>query len=130
MDLRRIQDGHRWHKETYMKRITTEEYQNFTLSTWIGSDSEIASELRVVCGVAEEAGEIAGKVKKWHRGDYGDNVDAFRADIQAEMGDALWYIAMLHNIYDMTMEETMVQNVEKLVDRQSRNKIQGSGDDR
>ncbi len=113
-----------------MKRITTEEYQNFTLSTWIGSDSEIASELRVVCGLAEEAGEVAGKVKKWHRGDYGDDVGAFRADIQAELGDLLWYTAMLHNIYDMTLEETMIGNVEKLVDRQSRKVIKGSGDDR
>lgn len=113
-----------------MKRITTEEYQDFTLSTWIGSDDPVASELRVICGVAEEAGEVAGKVKKWHRGDYGDDVESFRRDIQAEMGDLLWYVAMLHNHYDMTMEDSMIANVEKLVDRQSRKVIQGSGDDR
>lgn len=113
-----------------MKRISPEEYQDFTLSTWIGNDTEIASELRVVCGVAEEAGEIAGKIKKWHRGDYGDDAEAFRADVQAEMGDLLWYVAMLHNLYDMTLEETMIQNVEKLLDRQSRDVIKGSGDGR
>lgn len=117
-------------KETNMKRITTEEYQDFTLSTWIGNDSATESELRLVCGVAEEAGEVAGKVKKWHRGDYNDDVESFRRDVQAEMGDLLWYVAMLHNHYDLVMEDSMVQNVEKLLDRQSRSVIKGSGDAR
>jgi len=111
-----------------MKRITTEEYQDFTLSTWIGNDSSTESELRLVCGMAEESGEVAGKIKKWYRGDFGDDADRFRSDLQAEMGDLLWYVAMLHNLYDMTLEETMIMNVEKLLDRQSRDKIQGSGD--
>ncbi len=116
--------------KTMEKNISLEEYQDFTLSTWVGSDSQIESELRAVLGISEKAGEVAGKVKKWLRGDYDDNPKAFRADIQAELGDLLWYVALLHNIYDMTIEETMIGNVEKLLDRQARGKIKGSGDER
>lgn len=112
------------------KEITLEEYQDFTLSTWEESDSQIASELRIVCGVAEEAGEVAGKVKKWHRGDFDNNADSFRSAVQAELGDLLWYVTMLHNLYDMTLEDTLVMNVEKLISRQQRDKIKGSGDAR
>ena len=115
---------------TTTKRINLEEYQAFCLSTWTGAETSEIAEMRCVLGISEEAGEVAGKVKKWLRGDYNGNSDAFRDEIQAELGDLLWYITQLHNIYDMIVEDTLVMNVEKLISRQERNVIKGSGDDR
>lgn len=45
-------------------------------------------------GAISEAGEVAGKYKKWLRGDYGSWI-AFRSMVKYEIGDVLWYIAML-----------------------------------
>ena len=110
--------------------ISVEEYQAFTLTTWDNEGTGIEGEMRCVLGVNEEAGEVAGKVKKWLRGDYKENAEQFRNEIQKELGDLLWYTAMLHNIYDMDMAETMTQNVTKLLDRKERGVIKGSGDER
>lgn len=45
-------------------------------------------------GLVSEVGEIAGKVKKVIRDQGGVFTDVTRAQIGAEMGDVLWYVAM------------------------------------
>ena len=133
MEVRGLQNPRRQYKEAYLKetkRINLEEYQAFTISTWSEAETSEIAEMRCVLGITEEAGEVAGKVKKWLRGDYNGDVEQFRQDIQKELGDLLYYIAQLHNIYDMTLEESLIMNVEKLLSRLERNTIKGSGDDR
>lgn len=79
-------------------------------------------------GLASEAGEVAGKVKKVIRGDY--PLAYVRQSIAFEIGDVLWYCAMLCEFFKLDLGEVMQQNVEKLKDRQSRNVIKGDGDGR
>lgn len=79
-------------------------------------------------GLANEAGELAGKVKKVHRGDM-PLVDAEDA-ILDEAGDILWYLAQLCTEMGVTLEEVARRNLGKLLDRQQRNVIRGSGDRR
>ena len=79
----------------------------------------------MVLGLTSEAGEVAGKLKKRIR----DNVFDKKAFL-AEVGDVLWYIAGLCSVCDVDLEDVAKENINKLIDRQNRNMISGSGDNR
>ncbi len=81
-------------------------------------------------GLTNEAGEVAGKVKKVLR-DYegkfeGENLNK----IADEVGDVLWYLAALAEDLGFTLDEIAERNITKLTDRRNRGVIQGSGDNR
>ena len=50
--------------------------------------------------------------------------------IGAELGDVLWYCAMLAKEVDMNLGSIMEGNLDKLADRKARNRLQGDGDNR
>ena len=80
-------------------------------------------------GLAGEAGEVANKVKKIIRDGYENNKD-YRADIGAEIGDVLWYCAVLASDIGLELSDIAVNNTVKLKDRMNRGVIGGSGDKR
>ncbi len=80
-------------------------------------------------GLVGEAGEIANKVKKVIR-DNRPVDDAFKADMKAEIGDVLWYIARLADELGISLQEVADYNMEKLLSRLERGVIGGSGDNR
>lgn len=76
-------------------------------------------------GLASEAGEYAGKIKKGIRdGTFDDKAAA------AELGDVLWYVATAAHELGYELDEIAHGVVKKLRDRAARNVIQGSGDNR
>lgn len=79
-------------------------------------------------GLANEAGELAGKVKKVHRGDV--SLAEARRVLVDEAGDILWYLAQFCTEMDITLEELAAMNLYKLMGRAERGTIRGSGDDR
>lgn len=79
-------------------------------------------------GLANEAGEATGKVKKFLRGDYGQ--DKLRKALIGELGDVLWYLTMLADQFDIQLDEIMNANIEKLRDRAARGVVKGDGDNR
>lgn len=98
-------------------------------------------------GLAEEAGEVCGKVAKFIRKHGGidpmtaryelenkvtvtDDELKFREDISKEIGDTMWMLAELCTIYGLDMGKVMDENIEKLIDRRERGVIDGNGDDR
>lgn len=81
-----------------------------------------------VLGLESEAGEIAGKVKKWIRKD--TSYDEMLGELIEEIGDIVWYVAQLCTELDFSLEEIVKVNIAKLEDRQMRNVLQGSGDKR
>ena len=81
-------------------------------------------------GVTEEAGEVAGKVKKLIRDHNGQLSDEYRRCIMKEMGDVFWYLAAMCKKLDTSISEVLHMNIEKLRSRKERGKIQGSGDNR
>ena len=83
-----------------------------------------------VLGLANEAGEVAGKVKKIFRDKDGVIGDVEREALKAELGDVLWYIAQVCTELDISMDEVAESNLAKLLDRQQRGKIRGDGDNR
>lgn len=86
--------------------------------------------MHLVLGLVGEAGEIAEKVKKLVRDKNSDLAPLDRDDMAAEIGDVLWYAAVLANFLGLSLNEVAQPNVDKLADRQRRAVIGGSGDSR
>ena len=76
-------------------------------------------------GLTSEAGEVAGKVKKLIRDGKGD-----KKAIASEIGDVLWYCAMLAKETEVPLNDIMKDNLKKLYSRKERGTLQGSGDNR
>jgi len=81
-------------------------------------------------GLVNEAGEVAGKIKKVFRDKGGEINDETRAALAAELGDVLWYLAQVATELGLSLDEVAEANLSKLLDRQARGKIKGDGDTR
>ena len=82
-------------------------------------------------GIASEAGEVAGKMKKWIRdGDSKMTEAEWKQAMASEIGDVLWYCARLAAELDLSLSQIAEDNMEKLLDRKERGVIGGSGDNR
>jgi len=82
----------------------------------------------LVTGLANEAGEVAGKYKKFLRDDI--DMPTLKADMVGELGDVLWYIAALSDELGIPLSEIAEHNLEKLRSRKERGCIKGNGDNR
>jgi NTP pyrophosphatase (non-canonical NTP hydrolase) len=81
-------------------------------------------------GLAGESGEVAEKIKKVIR-DKNNVIDEdTRQALKKELGDVFWYIAALCDEVGLDMEDVAASNIKKLLDRQERNVLHGSGDNR
>jgi NTP pyrophosphatase (non-canonical NTP hydrolase) len=81
-------------------------------------------------GLVNEAGEVAGKVKKIFRDRHGVITDADREALTLELGDVLWYLSELCTRLEIRLEDVAERNVAKLADRASRGVLGGEGDTR
>ena len=81
-------------------------------------------------GLAGEAGEVAEHAKKAIRDDGGEVSDERRTAMAKELGDVLWYVAQLASELGLELEEIAQVNLEKLLSRQRRGVLSGSGDER
>jgi len=82
-------------------------------------------------GLTSEAGEVAGKVKKLIRD--GEDMEGFelkKLAIASEIGDVLWYCAMMAKEVGVPLNEIMKENLKKLHGRKVRGTLHGSGDNR
>jgi NTP pyrophosphatase (non-canonical NTP hydrolase) len=81
-------------------------------------------------GLCGEAGEVAEKVKKTIRDDGGVLSDERRAALARELGDVLWYLSQLATEAGLDLEEIAADNLDKLLSRQERGVLSGTGDER
>lgn len=81
-------------------------------------------------GLVGEAGEVAEKVKKIIRDKSGVISEDDATEIVKELGDVLWYVAILSDELGIPLAEVAKRNIAKLESRYRRNKIGGSGDNR
>ncbi|MET9270251.1 nucleoside triphosphate pyrophosphohydrolase family protein [Kribbella sp. NPDC003557] len=81
-------------------------------------------------GLVNEAGEVAGKVKKIFRDRQGVITDADRQALTLELGDVLWYLSELCTRLGIRLEDVAEQNITKLTDRAARGVLGGDGDQR
>jgi NTP pyrophosphatase (non-canonical NTP hydrolase) len=81
-------------------------------------------------GLAGEAGEVAEHVKKSIRDDGGAVSDERRCALARELGDVLWYTAQLATELGLDLDDVAQINLDKLLSRQRRGVLSGSGDER
>jgi NTP pyrophosphatase (non-canonical NTP hydrolase) len=81
-------------------------------------------------GLTGEAGEVANKVKKIIRDGSNSKDEKLVSEIKAEIGDCLWYIAVLADDFNIKLSDIASANLEKLAIRKKNNTIHGSGDNR
>lgn len=78
------------------------------------------------------AGEVIEKIKKLLR----DKNDIFtltheeQVALKKELGDVLWYLSAIAYYNDFSLEKIATANIDKLIDRSTRDQIHGSGDNR
>lgn len=106
-----------------------DDYQRAALRTARSKDAPDEF-MHLVLGLVGEAGEIAEKVKKLVRDENSDLARLDREDMAAEIGDVLWYAAVLASYLDLSLNDVVQRNVDKLADRQRRAVLGGSGDQR
>ena len=106
------------------------EYQKKALETSIHGDKYKI--IYPAIGLGNEAGEVLGKIKKCMRGDdgEGDMSPARKEALKDELGDVLWYLAVLAHDLDCNLDDVAKMNVAKLRSRFDRGVIKGDGDKR
>lgn len=115
--------------ELFPNILTASTYDDFVESMWVGATNlgTLESELNFIgLAICEEAGEVAGKLKKLSRGDGNITVKM----IAQELGDTLYYITKLGNKIGYTLESLLLLNATKLTERHAKGTLKGSGDNR
>ena len=78
-------------------------------------------------GLTGEAGEVANKVKKIIRDGTNQNIIQ---EISNEIGDVLWYVALLADDIGCKLSDIANNNLIKLENRKKNGTLHGSGDQR
>lgn len=118
------------------KTLTFNEYQAKAHETadypagTIGADKHAVDYFYPALGLAEEAGEVAGKFAKAVRDNQGVVDSERRLEIKKELGDVLWFVAECCTVLNIDMAEVARSNLIKLASRKERGVIHGSGDNR
>ena len=107
-----------------------DEYQKKALTTALFPEKYKI--IYAAIGLGNESGEVLGKIKKWIRGDDGDGAmsEERRLALKDELGDVLWYLAVLADDLGFELSEIAEINVAKLTSRKERNVLKGDGDKR
>jgi NTP pyrophosphatase (non-canonical NTP hydrolase) len=108
--------------------VTPDEYQKLAARTLLDIPPReySATEIMLIwnaMGMAGEAGEACDDIKKSIFHDTGLDV----RKITKELGDVLWYIAAICTKLDISLEEVMNRNINKLKNRYPEGFVQGGG---
>ena len=77
-----------------------------------------------------EAGEVAEKLKKIIRNHDGNISELDLVEFTKELGDVLWYLAMMSHQVGLSLEDVAATNLAKLSGRKERSVIKSTGDNR
>lgn len=111
-----------------LENMELNQYQGMALETAIYPEKYKV--LYPALGLAGEAGEVADKVKKVIRDAEGELDEDRKLAIAQEIGDVLWYCAVLADDLGYELETIAQMNYRKLKSRKERGVLGGSGDNR
>lgn len=127
--------------------MTLNEYQTRAEATCTESSM---NDTYLLFGLMAEVGELADKVAKAKRkeiiticddriyqskkGVQDGNINLqyveFEEGLKKELGDVLWFVALIAKLFCWSLDEVAQQNLDKLADRAKRGVIVGNGDNR
>ena len=110
--------------------MTFDEYQAKAITTNLAQDDQLKELIQQVLGLGDEAGEVQAIFKKWIRDQDADIAKLDVQNVKKEMGDILWYIAVIAHDLGISLNDLAQTNIDKLADRKARGTLQGSGDNR
>jgi NTP pyrophosphatase (non-canonical NTP hydrolase) len=88
-----------------------------------------ADEMYALLGLSGEVGELHSMVAKAIRDGVKDD-EEFDKLLMKELGDVLWFVAAIASDMEISLEKVGQANIDKLLSRNKRGKIGGSGNDR
>lgn len=110
--------------------MTFDEYQKRAITTNLSKQDNFQELMQQVLGLGDEAGEVLAIFKKWIRDNEADLDRLDKKNVAKELGDILWYIAVVAHDLDISFDEIAQMNIDKLRSRQERGALRGSGDER
>ena len=110
--------------------MTFDEYQKQALTTAIFNPDPLMDKTIWAMGISGEAGEVLEKWKKIVAYQEGKISDQDLGEIKKELGDVVWYVALLADSLGLSLNDVMQLNLEKLASRKKRNTQKGAGDNR
>ncbi len=110
--------------------MTFDEYQAKAMTTALDVEKDIKTLYYRTLGLTNEAGEVAGKIKKIIRDSDGKLTVETRQMLADELGDVLWYLQALADYIEVPLDQIAQSNIDKLFSRKDRGKLKGSGDNR
>ena len=116
--------GYAFDKARLTVPLTLDTYQQQAAKTAVYPEDKAREYL--VAGLAGEVGELASIFAKHWR----EDGDFNRDPVAAELGDVLWFVAMLAKELGYDLSDVAQNNLNKLADRAERGKLKGSGDNR
>lgn len=105
-------------------------YQNDALATIVDTGDEFKNLVAFILGLSGEAGEVSEKFKKIVRDRDSEVTDEDKKELAKELGDVLWYVAVLAKELGYSLEDVAQMNIDKLFSRQERGVLSGNGDNR
>lgn len=110
--------------------MTFDDYQKQAVTTLLSGPDKLTDVIHMALCISGEAGEVSEKIKKLIRDKNGDLAELDVESIKKELGDVLWYLAVMADLLDVSFDDVAKLNVEKLASRKERGTLRGSGDDR
>ena len=110
--------------------MTFDEYQKLALTTAENDYEPLMAKTILAMGIAGEAGEVIEKWKKIVAYKGGKVSEEDLRGLAKEMGDVVWYVAVMAHSLGLSFDKIVEQNVQKLKERQARGLIAGQGDNR
>jgi len=110
-----------------------DEYQEKAKSTDTNPEAKDWNDPKLiykVLGLSGEAGETVDKFKKILRDKDGVMSEDDKMEIVKELGDVLWYLAIISERLGVKLSDVARINNEKLASRAKRNSLHGEGDNR
>ncbi|MDQ5972147.1 MAG: hypothetical protein QG553_306 [Patescibacteria group bacterium] len=110
--------------------MTFDEYQKLALTTAITNPDPLMDKTIWAMGISGESGEILEKWKKIVAYKDGVVTDDDTKELKKELGDVVWYVAVMAHSLGLSFDEVMQLNIDKLADRKKRGVQKGRGDNR
>ena len=129
-------------KKRINKQKTLNSYQKEAMGFCMQSSR---NHLYMLSGLTAEVGEVNDKIAKWiRRGKLKSSANKFlfdplviekeqnimKQELSKEIGDVLWFVAGLAEIFNFSLGAVAEENINKLYYRKIRGTIDGDGDNR